>query len=52
MQAIDEQIERLRVRLRNGDPDLAPDELQYFGGQIKLIPHEDGSLYAEYLETA
>ena len=110
MQAIDERIERLRVRLRNGDPDLAPDELeaalskaeekrrvllngpsvtngarviamlpsaaadfreqikhglagdkgaslkarvvlrQYFGGQIKMIPEEDGSLYAEYLQ--
>ncbi len=110
MQAIDERIERLRARLRNGDPDLAPDELeaalskaeekrrsllnapsvttgarvismlpsaaadfreqikhglagdagaslkarvvlrQYFGGQIKMIPDEDGSLYAEYLQ--
>jgi hypothetical protein len=110
MQAIDERIERLRVRLRNGDPDLAPDELeaalskaeekrrlllngpsvtngarvismlpsaaadfreeikhglagdegaslkarvvlrQYFGGQIKMIPDETGSLYAEYLQ--
>src|SRR5208337_2994494 len=28
MQAIDERIERLRVRLRNGDLDLAPDELE------------------------
>jgi len=27
-QAIDERIERLRARLRNGDPDLAPDELE------------------------
>src|SRR5260221_2612239 len=110
MQAIDERIERLRARLRNGDPDLAPDELeaalskaeekrrsllnapsvttgarvismlpsaaadfreqikhglagdagaslkarvvlrQYFGGQIKMIPDQDGSLYAAYLQ--
>jgi site-specific DNA recombinase len=110
MQAIDERIERLRARLRNGDPDLAPDELeaalskaeekrrlllnapsaatgarmismlpsaaaefreqikhglagdagaslkarvvlrQYFGGQIKMLPEEGGSLYAEYQE--
>ena len=28
MQAIEERSERLRARLRNGDPDLAPDELE------------------------
>jgi hypothetical protein len=28
MQVIEERIERLRARLRNGDPDLAPDELE------------------------
>jgi site-specific DNA recombinase len=28
VQAIDERIERLRTRLHNGDPDLAPDELE------------------------
>jgi hypothetical protein len=110
MQAIQDRIERLRVRLRDGDPDLAPDELeaalakaeekrhliltarpstdgaraiamlpgsaeefreqikqglagdvaaslkarlalrQYFGGQIKMLPGEDGGLYAEYLQ--
>jgi site-specific DNA recombinase len=110
IQAIDERIERLRARLRNGDPDLAPDELeaalskaeekrrslltarpaadgarmiamlpsaaeefreqikqglagnvgasqkarvvlrQYFGGQIKMIPDQEGGLSAEYLQ--
>ena len=28
LQAIDERIQRLRARLRSGDPDLAPDELE------------------------
>ena len=28
IQAIDERIQRLRARLRGGDPDLAPDELE------------------------
>jgi hypothetical protein len=110
MKAIEERIERLRGRLRHGDPDLAPDEIeaalakaeekrrsllttrsspegaraiamlpsaaedfreqirlglagdaraslkarvvlrQYFGGQIKMLPGEDGGLYAEYLQ--
>ena len=110
IQVIEERIERLRARLRSGDPDLAPDEIeaaltkaqekrrsllnaassvntaqllemlpsaaedfrqqigkglagdhgaalrarvvlrQYFGGQIKVLPEKDGSLYAEYLQ--
>jgi site-specific DNA recombinase len=110
IQAIEDRIQRLRARLRSGDPDLTSDELegalakaeekrrsllsapsvagvsraiamlpsaaedlrrqiklglagnvnaslrarvalrQYFGGQIKMLPEQDGSLYAEYLQ--